>query len=136
VRAKILLFSITSAILSAQAVSSVWDGVYSTAQAAKGEALYGTECLSCHGDDLLGTGPFPALTGAEFRKEWDGQAVGDLFERMRTSMPATKPGSLSGEQNAAILAFILKSNGYPGGKAELSGDTAVLGKIQFQAQKR
>jgi mono/diheme cytochrome c family protein len=129
---RILIIPVLTAVLVlAQTAGSVWDGVYSEAQASKGQAAYGTECVSCHGEDLLGSGPFPALTGDDFRKEWDGQTVGDLFERMRISMPATKPGSLSGEQNAAILAFILKSNGYPAGKADMKGEAKPLSGIRF-----
>ena len=123
-------------MLFGQAPASVWDGIYSAAQATKGEALYGTECASCHAADLQGSGPMPGLSGDDFRKEWHGQSVGDLFERIRTTMPGDKPGKLSPEVNANILAFLLKSNGYPAGKADLSGDTAALSKIRFQAQKR
>jgi mono/diheme cytochrome c family protein len=126
----------TAAVLFAQASGSVWDGVYSPAQANKGEALYATECSSCHAADLQGSGPMPGLSGDDFRKEWDGQSVGDLFERIRTTMPGDKPGKLSPEVNANILAFLLKSNGYPAGKADLGGDTVALSKIRFQAQKR
>ena len=114
---------------------SVWDGVYSPAQAVRGAALYGTLCSSCHGDDLEGTGQMPGLTGADFRKEWDGQAAGDLFERMKNSMPADKPGSLTREQNADILAFLLKTNGYPAGSADLKNDVDSLKAIRM-LQKR
>jgi mono/diheme cytochrome c family protein len=136
VRTKLPLFFAAVALVSAQSSGSVWDGIYSAAQAAKGEALYRTECASCHAADLQGSGPMPALTGEDFRKEWDGQSVGDLFERIRTTMPGDKPGKLSPEVNANILAFLLKSNGYPAGTAELKADTAGLNKIRFQAQKR
>lgn len=134
VKVSIIVF-LAAAVLFAQATGSVWDGVYSAAQATKGQAAYAAECTSCHGDDLLGSGPFPALVGDDFRKEWDGQSVGDLFERMRISMPATKPGSLSAEQNAAILAYILKSNGYPAGPADMKGDAKALGGFKFQLKK-
>lgn len=123
-------------MLTAQSAGSVWDGVYSAAQASKGEALYKTECSSCHGADLEGSGPMPALSGEDFRKEWDGQTVGDLFARIQTTMPGDKPGKLSPDVNAAIVAFLLKSNSYPAGKTDLRGDTAVLDKIRFEAQKR
>jgi quinoprotein glucose dehydrogenase len=120
----------------AQSAGSVWDGVYSAAQAARGEALYATNCASCHGADLQGSGPMPGLNGEDFRKEWDGQSVGDLFARIQSTMPGDKPGKLSPDVNANILAFLLKSNGYPAGKADLKGDQATLDKIKFQAQKR
>ena len=34
--------------------ATVWSGVYSEAQAARGQAEYGTHCASCHQDDLSG----------------------------------------------------------------------------------
>jgi S-disulfanyl-L-cysteine oxidoreductase SoxD len=122
-------------ILQAQAAKSVWDGIYSAAQATRGLALYEKECSSCHGPDLSGSGQMPGLSGEDFRKEWEGDSVGDLFERMRVSMPGDHPGTLSREQNADILAFILKSNQFPAGQAELKGDTDVLNKIRFTAKK-
>jgi mono/diheme cytochrome c family protein len=124
-----------SAILCAQAGGSVWDGVYSAAQATKGQGQYAAQCASCHGPDLEGSGPMPALSGEDFRKEWDGQTLGDLFDRIQTTMPGDKPGKLSPEVNADILAFLLKANSYPAGKGELTGNVAALGKIKF-TQKR
>lgn len=126
-----VVLQLTAALALAQSASTVWDGVYSAPQAAKGAALYGTQCASCHGTDLMGSGPFPALTGDDFRKEWEGQTVGDLFERLRTTMPASKPGSLSAEQSASLVAYILKSNGYPAGPSDLKSDGTAPGTIRF-----
>lgn len=78
----------------------------------------------------------PGLSGEDFRKEWDGQTVGDLFARIQTTMPGDQPGKLSPDVNATILAFLLKSNGFPAGNTDLKGDNAALDKIKFQAQKR
>jgi hypothetical protein len=85
---------------------------------------------------MQGSGPMPGLSGADFRKEWDGQSVGDLYARIQSTMPGDKPGKLSPDVNATILAFILKSNGYPAGNADLKADQGTLDKIKFQAQKR
>ena len=117
--------------LNAQTSRSVKDGIYSTSQAATGQKLYVEQCQQCHADDLLGSGPFPALVGDGFRKEWTGQPVGDLFDRMSRTMPASQPGSLNPVQNAAILAYMLKANGFPAGKADLSSDSAALHAIKF-----
>ena len=43
---------------------TVWDGVFSTAQAERGAAAYKTACSECHGNDLAGDGFAPALSGA------------------------------------------------------------------------
>ena len=119
----------------AWAEASVWDGVYSSKQAKRGQALYAKSCGSCHRDDLTGHGPTPSLAGSEFRDRWDGQTLGDLFEKMQATMPADHPGSLSREENGAILAFILRSNEFPAGKKDLRTKSDRLAKIRFQAAK-
>ena len=58
----------------------------------------------------------PPLAGGEFMAGWDGLTIGDLFERIRISMPQNAPGSLSGQQNADILAFMFSANKFPGGR--------------------
>lgn len=115
--------------------ASVWDGVYSSAQAKRGQALYAKSCASCHRDDLEGHGPTPSLTGSQFRDRWDGQTLGDFFEKMQATMPGDHPGSLSREENGAILAFILRSNEFPVGKKDLRTESGRLAKIRFQAAK-
>jgi mono/diheme cytochrome c family protein len=117
------------------ATRSVWDGVYTTEQAKRGRALYGQYCGSCHGDMLGGGESAPALVGADFLSNWNGLTVGDLFERIRVSMPQDKPGRLSREQNADILAHMLSVNEFPAGKTELNRDTQVLKQIRIDATK-
>jgi mono/diheme cytochrome c family protein len=118
---------------AAQSPVSVWDSVFSDAQAARGVALYQAACGSCHGDKLQGKGPTPALTGSDFVMNWSGMTVGDLFDKIQTSMPADKPGSLSREQNASLVAYLLNANKFPSGKAELSSDADRLRQIRFEA---
>jgi mono/diheme cytochrome c family protein len=132
---KMLLVGASIAIALAWADPSVWDGVYSAAQAKRGEALYGKACASCHRATLEGHGPTPSLAGAEFRDRWDGQTLDDLFEKMQTTMPADHPGSLSREDNGAILAFILRSNEMPAGEKDLGTDADSLARIRFTAAK-
>src|SRR5229473_541447 len=84
--------------LGAQQTQSIWDGVYTEEQARRGEPLYTATCGSCHGPDLSGGEMAPSLTGGDFRSDWDGLSVGDLFERTRVSMPQNNPGSLSRQQ--------------------------------------
>ena len=134
-RNTVALGAITLGLIWAQAPASVRDGVYSAEQARKGEALYRQECASCHGEKLEGRGQAPPLTGADFIMDWNGMTVGDLFEKMQTSMPADQPGHLSREQNATLLAFILSANQFPAGVAELSTDGGRLQAIRFEAAK-
>jgi mono/diheme cytochrome c family protein len=125
------------AVASAQSSPerSVWDGVYSTEQAKRGEALYANNCASCHGSALGGGESAPPLSGGEFFANWNGLTLGDLFDRIRVSMPADRPGKLSREQNADILAFMLSVNQFPSGKTELEHQTEVLKQIRFDAEK-
>ena len=132
---KVLVAAAAAAIAFAWAEPSVWDGVYSSAQAKRGQALYAKACASCHRDDLEGHGPTPSLAGSEFRDRWDGQTLDDLFEKMQTTMPGDHPGSLSRDDNGAILAFILRSNEMPEGAKDLPTDSDSLSKIRFTAAK-
>jgi len=114
---------------------SVWDGVYTEEQSKRGQALYGQHCASCHGDALTGGESAPALAGGEFLSNWNGLTAGDLFERIRTTMPLNKAGKLSREVNADILAFMFAANQFPAGKAELARQTEVLKQIKIEATK-
>jgi hypothetical protein len=114
---------------------SVWEGVYTEEQAKRGGPMYSEFCASCHGPELMGGEMAPPLATGDFLSGWDGLTLGDLFERMRISMPQNAPGSLSGQQNADILAFMLAANKYPTGSTELSNQAMVLKTIKFEAKK-
>ena len=123
-------------LVRAQGHSSTRDGVYSSAQAARGEASYKASCASCHGAALEGSGAQnPPLAGQDFTANWTGQTVDDLFEKIQTSMPADHPGALSKGTNAGIVAYILKVNKLPAGKDELPSGAEALKQIQFEAAK-
>jgi len=132
---KNVIVFVFAACVCAQPSRSVWDGVYTSEQAQRGSKLYANECASCHGTALNGGESAPPLTGGEFFSNWNGLTVGDLFERIRVSMPADKPGKLSREQDADILAFMLNVNQFPEGKTELDHRTEVLKQIRFEAAK-
>src|SRR5476649_141286 len=112
---------------------SVWEGVYTDEQATRGKALYSEQCASYHGGELTGGEMAPPLAGGEFMAGWDGLTVGDLFERIRISMPQNAPGSLSGQQNADILTFILSASKFPTGTTELPKEAGILKTIKFEA---
>jgi S-disulfanyl-L-cysteine oxidoreductase SoxD len=114
---------------------TVWDGMYTDEQADRGRMLYDEQCARCHGDALGGVEAAPALTGAEFAGNWEGTPLGDLFERMRMSMPQDKPGSLSRAQNADVLAYMLRVNGFPAGERPLDGQAGALSQITFRMYK-
>jgi len=111
----------------------VLDGIYSAAQAARGAAAYPRYCAACHGASLSGLGEAPALAGAQFIADFNGLTVGDLFDRIRSTMPLDNPAVLSRDQYADILSFILKSNGYPAGATDLDRRSEFLHAIRFEA---
>jgi len=114
---------------------SVWDGIYTDAQAARGDIGFAAHCANCHGASLGGTGEAPALAGPQFLSDFDGLTLGDLFDRIRTTMPQDNPGSLTRDQYADILAFILKANAVPSGAKELDRRSEYLKAIGFSAAK-
>jgi S-disulfanyl-L-cysteine oxidoreductase SoxD len=114
---------------------SVWDGVYTEEQAKRGEEMYRKECASCHGDTLVGGGGAAPLTGGTFLSNWNGLTVGDLFDRIRKTMPQGSPDKLTKQQDADILAYLLSFNKFPVGKAELQKQVEFLREIRFEATK-
>jgi mono/diheme cytochrome c family protein len=119
----------------AGATQSVWDGVYAAEQARRGQPIYNKFCASCHGEQLTGGEDSPPLTGGAFLANWNGLTVGDLFERIRISMPQDRPGRLTRQQNADILSFVLSANQFPAGTVELPSETERLKQIRFEPKK-
>jgi mono/diheme cytochrome c family protein len=111
------------------------DGVYSDAQAKRGEAVYSQSCASCHGPDLAGLDTAPSLTGPEFNTSWGDLPLSDLFERVRTTMPADAAGSLPPQQYADVVAFLLAKDNFPAGAADLPADGDALKQIKFVVKK-
>ena len=133
--------AIAAALLIAAAIAqeptrSVWDGVYTQEQADRGRPLYNEHCASCHADTLMGGEMSPPLVGGEFMSNWNGLTLGDLFERIRTTMPQSKPGKLSREVNADITAYILSVNKFPAGKTELPHSAEFLKDIRIDSEKK
>ena len=125
----------TSTTTASTGDKTTWSGVYSEAQAKRGEALYADKCSSCHAPDLTGLDQAPPLTGKEFNTDWDDLAINDLFERVHVSMPADKPGTLSRQEVADVIAFILQRGNFPAGQTELPTDADALKGIKFVAKK-
>ncbi len=130
----VLLIPASIALFS-QPPASVWDGIYTSDQAAKGAVAYTANCASCHGPKMQGKGQTPPLEGMDFLSNWTGMTVGDLFDKIQASMPADRPGQVSKPDNAAILAYIFKSNKFPAGEHELGTDSEALGRIHIDPAK-
>ena len=122
--------------VAAQATRSVNEGVYTADQAKKGEGLYKEQCAACHGDNLEGSGPMPPLAGKDFLANWSGKTLGDLYEKTQTTMPATAPGTLTPDQAADLVAFLLSKDNYPTGAAALVGKTEPLAQIKIEEPKQ
>lgn len=103
---------------------SVLDGVFTSAQAARGQAQFAQTCLACH--------TVAEHTGRGFGAKWAGTTLNELFELMSNTMPEVEPGSLEPEQYASIVAFFLKESGYPEGQRELPSEVAALKKIRVE----
>lgn len=121
----------------AQDARTIWDGVYTEAQARRGEAIYFDHCARCHSSTLAGgvDGAAP-LTGPTFKGNWNGVPLGAMADRIRQTMPADKPATLSRQQTADVLTFILRANKAPAGKVELSRQAEILNTITFTADPR
>src|SRR6202162_6533343 len=124
--AGLLLIALASANLGTAQTSppgrTVWDGVYTEAQAARGMMAFGQSCAGCHALAAQGKAP---LVGDAFWKSFAQKNVGDLIEFVSTYMPNGTPGSLTEPTYRDIVALVLKSNGFPAGTTELGGDTTA-----------
>lgn len=125
----------SAALPATEAPLSVWAGVYSSGQAERGHAQYASHCASCHGETLTGTSGVPPLTGKLFLYNWDGLPLQTLFDRIQTTMPMDKPGSLSRKSAADITAYVLAANGIPAGAADLPDDAQSLQGIRLDAKR-
>ena len=124
---------------SAQASrKTVWDGVYTDAQAARGQQLYKAHCGYCHRDDLIGGGSeagAPPLKGPIFTIRWRDQPLADMFVTIGTTMPQNQPDTLTPQIVIDIISFLLRSNEMPPGPSELPADLEQL-KTVFMEYRR
>jgi mono/diheme cytochrome c family protein len=115
-----LLFLASATAQTSPPRRTVWDGVYTEAQATRGITAFGQSCSGCHALAAEGKAP---LAGDAFWKSFAQKNVGDLLEFVSTYMPNGTPGSLSEPTYNDIVALILKSNGFPAGTTELGRNT-------------
>lgn len=120
---------------SKAAPSTTWSGVYTEDQVKLGTPAYVKHCAECHGEDFGGDGFAPPLKGAEFLNNWGGLTVGELFDRIRISMPPTDPNEVTVKEKVEIVAYLLKENGFPAGKTELPVTLDALKTIKIEPNK-
>src|SRR4030095_2973662 len=114
---------------NAQTMSSVWDGVYTAAQAERGKQVYVGHCARCHGDDPANSRN--PLSGDRFAEHWESRTLADLFRRIRDTMPAGQVAAVEDPQKLEAMAYVMQRNGFPEGRAELTPDADALATIQI-----
>jgi cytochrome c5 len=103
---------------------STMSGIFTTAQAARGEDTYMSICVGCH--------PAGTYTGSGFAASWGNRPLSELFSLIKETMPKVDPGTLSEQEIAQVIAYILKSNRVPAGKSELPTDVETLRNIRIE----
>ena len=112
--------------------TTVWDGVYTAEQAARGEAVYASHCSSCHQADFSGTEEASPLSGDPFMQAWREDTVGNLYTRVRNLMPFDDPASLGDGAYLDSVAYLLQANGFPAGSRELTASGAADVRIEAE----
>ena len=130
-----ITWSYSAAVAFQGTPKTVWDGVYTDAQAKRAASLYKDKCSKCHADELTGNADSPPLVGPEFSSAWNDLSLNDLFDRIIKSMPDDDKGSLTRPQVADLIAFILQHGDVPAGKTALPTDAAVLREIKYLGTK-
>jgi mono/diheme cytochrome c family protein len=119
---------VISAAGQAQQGRSVIDRVYTDTQAARGQQLYKTRCVSCHGDSLQGV-VGPPLAGSGFLAVWSRRSLAELVDKIEKTMPPQEAGSVSRQQAIDVAAYVLNAAKFPAGATELA--SAALDQIRF-----
>lgn len=130
----LLLLGAGGGIAAAQPLT-VWSGVYTEAQAYRGEKVADTLCLGCHGAGLAGGDSGPRLVGEGFLAAWNAASVGDLFGLIQDKMPENAPGTLKNDEVASVIAYILQVNAMPSGRQELAAERGALAPIAILAAR-
>jgi cytochrome c5 len=131
VSATATLLYLAGRVALAQPATTVWDGVFTAEQAARGQIGYQKACGWCHGTGLEGDGFAPPLIGEPFTERWQSGSVGDVLLVVKTTMPQDQPGSMSADAYADIVAYLLKMNNYPAGQRELGQDPDQYKNVRF-----
>ena len=114
---------------------TIWDGVFTEAQASRGQRGYAQACARCHAEDLLGSSTAPALVGQAFFARFDRSTADDVTQTIRQTMPQEAPDSLGAEAYVDIVSYLFKANGSPAGAAELTADRARLRQVLVTAKE-
>jgi mono/diheme cytochrome c family protein len=112
--------------------STIWDGVYTTPQAERGRDAYSRACAACHRDDLSGSEDgAPPLMGPAFVKRWNTRRLSDMYFVLFETMPQDAPSSLSRQEYADIISYLLMKSGAPAGQSDLPSEMEKLKPLLF-----
>jgi mono/diheme cytochrome c family protein len=120
--------AVTAVATSAQAPTKTTNsGVYTTAQADRGKALFNEKCSGCHEPSRF--------SGDAFLESWNDKTMKDIWDVASGTMPEDNPGSLKQQEYADILGYFLSINAYPAGDAELQPGAAPMASIKIEKKK-
>ncbi len=106
---------------------TIWDGVYTAAQANRGQQTAQSVCFACHSQS--------EWQNPMFIRVWSGRPIHQMWENLRMTMPYDSPGRLSAQEYADVVAYMLELNGVPAGEMELPSDANGLMQITVTAQQ-
>ena len=101
------------------AAASPEAGLFTSAQAERGQEQFVESCSECHSSS--------EFRGRQFEFSWGRRSVGDLYRHVFDNMPEDAPASLTPQQYVDVIAYILEINDFPDGDQELPADEAILG---------
>jgi len=105
-------------------------------QVEHGQHLYSESCAKCHGAQLEGI-TAPALSGPAFAPAANSHlTIGGIYQYMSTNMPADRPGKMTDQEYADLMAFLLYTNGYDAGGAKLTSEAAQSSTTPLNAGPR
>ena len=125
-----VLFACVGVVRAQNPEPRIWQGVYTAAQADRGQTSFNSSCLRCHGDKLQGN-TAPALSGDRFFTTWGSEPIASLFAKIRDTMPPNFGTSIDDQVKLDIVAYILRTNGYPAGPSELTQNGNDLATAQI-----
>jgi mono/diheme cytochrome c family protein len=128
------VFAIAGLLLAAApAGAATPPAIYTAAQAAAGGTVFSQNCAMCHGANMQGEAG-PALLGQSFAAAGSNYTVGAIFSEVAEQMPAGNPGSLTHDQYASVMAYILNKNGYPAGSTALDYNASLASTVPLVSQ--
>lgn len=113
-----LLFALAGRAAFSQSAPPAAGAAYTEEQAGRGAATFGKVCIECHARK--------DISDAEFKGKWNGRSAFDFFDRIRSTMPESDPGSLGRAAYLDLTAYMLQLNGTAAGTAPLPDDDAAL----------